>query len=418
MSLYDINGNIISESDGTGILDLKDTDGILDAYTTYPMTEYADSQTTEVDANGLLAFTINNASKGDIFKWVRAWNGQGGTIVIDGTDITSSATWTSYVYGTYMLPSNASTVVVKTKADELESALVLHRDESFEERPSFYSEYIPTINDDEDTVVKSLSSSKIFNLYGGSAKRLKEALNGKTVICMGDSYMKGAESQLSALCEKYGATADNRGIVSSTICGDYDASTGNGTGYKPMWSRTETVCKEYIDAGTTGNVGAVVFMGGANDGFSQSTWLGSGTNDKDTKHIYGALHKIFKTFHDTFDCPIFVILQPYFPNGSAPDENADESNVTGLWGFDSMEQYLSFDTYEYCAYSMEKKQRVVKQMAEYYNCIITDCCFNWHSIFNATDLATHWSSDGHPTETGYQEIANDLEKTMLLYKWS
>lgn len=238
-----------------------------------------------------------------------------------------------------------------------------------------------------------------------------DALNGKTIIFMGDSYTAQAKNQFAALAEKYGAVADNRGVASSSICGNLE----NTKGLYPMWNRTVKVCQEYIDAGTTGNVGAVVFMGGANDAFSQSTWLGTGTNNKDTEHIYGALHKIFKTFHDTFDCPIFVILQPYFPKGVGPDPNADESNVTGLWGFDSMEQYLSFDALEYCAYSMEKKQRVVKQMAEFYNCIIIDCCFNWHSIFNASDLAKYWSGDGHPTSDGYQAIADDLELALIKY---
>lgn len=239
------------------------------------------------------------------------------------------------------------------------------------------------------------------------------ALNGKTVIFMGDSYTKGASSQFQALCEKHGATADNRGIVSSSICGDDSGSVG----FQPMHKRTVNVCNEYIEAGTTGNVGAVVFMGGANDGFGKTSWLGTGTNDKNTNHFYGALHKIFKTFHDTFDCPIFVILQPYFPNGSAPAKDiADET--AQILGFESAKQALTFDTYEWCAYSMQKKQAIVKEMAEYYNCIITDCCFNWHSIFRASDLAKYWGSDGHPTGIGYQAIANDLEQTMLTYnKW-
>lgn len=413
MSLYDINGNIISENDGTGILDLKDTDGILDAYTTYPMTDYATSQTTDPDVNSQLAFTFTNLVKGDILKWKRKWNGQDGTIVIDSVNVSAGITWTSYLYGTYMLTTDAETVVIKTNADELESAVVLHRTDENVKRPSFWDEFVPTINDEEDSAFKGLSSSKIFDLYGGSAKRLKKALNGKKVIFMGDSYTKGASSQFSALCEKYGSIADNRGIVSSSICGTTDGNKG----FQPMWKRTENVCTEYAEANTTENVGAIVFMGGANDGFGKDSWLGSGTNDKDTSHIYGALHNIFKTFHNTFDCPIFVILQPYFPNGSAPSEDVTDETAL-LWGFESAEQALTFDTHEWCAYSMQKKQAVVKEMAEYYNCIITDCCFNWHSIFDATDLATYWSRDGHPTATGYQEIANDLEKTMLIYKWN
>lgn len=235
-----------------------------------------------------------------------------------------------------------------------------------------------------------------------------DSLNGKTVIFMGDSYTAGAKSNFEALCAKHGAIADNRGIVSSSICGDETGSKG----FQPMHRRTSSVCDEYVANGTTGNVGAVVFMGGANDGFGSTTWLGTGTNDKDTNHIYGAMHSILKAFRNTFDCPIFVILQPYFPNGITPDAEADDETAKTL-GFESAEQMLTFDADEYAAYSMQKKQRIVKEMAEFYNCHIVDCCFEWHSIFNASDRAKYWSGDGHPTGKGYQAIADDLEAKMI-----
>lgn len=233
-------------------------------------------------------------------------------------------------------------------------------------------------------------------------------LSGKTVICMGDSYTQGMSAIYTALFSKYGATVDNRGIVSSSISGD----TAGSRGFSPMWNRTNSVCSEYTSAGTTDNVGAIVFMGGANDGFGSTTWLGSGTNDKDTNHIYGAMHSILKAFRNTFDCPIFVILQPYFPNGATPDASASEETAV-LLGFDSVEQMLTFDATEYAAYSMQKKQKVVKEMAEFYNCHIVDCCFAWESIFRSSDRSTYWGSDGHPTAAGYQNIANDLEAKML-----
>lgn len=234
------------------------------------------------------------------------------------------------------------------------------------------------------------------------------ALSGKTVICMGDSYTTGMSAIYTALFSKYGATVDNRGVVSSSIAGD----TAGSKGFSPMWNRTNNVCAEYTEAETAANVGAIIFMGGANDGFGSTTWLGSGINDKDTNHVYGAMHSILKAFRSTFDCPIFVILQPYFPNGATPDTSASEETAA-LLGFESVEQMLTFDATEYAAYSMQKKQRVVKEMAEYYNCHIVDCCSEWHSIFRTSERTTYWKNDGHPTAVGYESIAEKLEVKML-----
>lgn len=234
------------------------------------------------------------------------------------------------------------------------------------------------------------------------------ALDGKTVICMGDSYTAGMSAIYSALFAKYGATVDNRGVVSSSIAGD----TAGSKGFSPMWNRTATVCSAYTTAGRENNVGAIVFMGGANDGFGTSTWLGSGINDKDTGHIYGAMHSILKAFRTSFDCPIFVILQPCFPNGATPDTSASDT-IANLLGFDSAEQMLSFDADEYAAYAMGRKQRVVKAVAEFYNCHVIDCCFDWLSIFRPSQRAAYWNADGHPKAAGYQKIAQALEARLL-----
>lgn len=184
------------------------------------------------------------------------------------------------------------------------------------------------VGESDDDIDSSLSTIE---------KIVKKHLEGKTIIFMGDSYTKGASSQFSALCQKYGATVDNRGIVSSSICGDM---MGN-KGFQPMWKRTEDVCKEYTDAGSTETVGAVVFMGGANDGFGISTFIGTGINDDDTGHIYGATNHLLKKFQSTFDCPVFVILQPVFPSNSTANQGVDDATAK-LWGFDSADTMFSF----------------------------------------------------------------------------
>ena len=391
------------------VLSLKDTLGIESAYTVYPMSEYA---TSEVVSDTYTKYTLNNLVKGDTITFKRSYNGQAQSNLINNPngEVTETATWEEYTYGTIVLENNYEELTVTTY--DVEFAKVYQRKEAMVDRPSYYKEIIPTINDEESNVLKTLSSQKIYELYGKNAIDMLNALNDKTIIFMGDSYTKGATSQFTSLCEKYGATADNRGIVSSSICGD----TSGNQGFQPMWNRVKNLCTEYTDNGTTANVGAIVFMGGANDGFGKTSWLGSGTNDKNTNHIYGALHSIYRDFRDTFDCPIFTILQPYFPNGNTPSEDiTDEMAI--ILGFESAEQCLTFDSKEYCAYSMQKKQSIVKEMANFYNSHVVDCCFDWHSIFRASDLSKYWSSDGHPTALGYQEIANDLENAMLEYEW-
>lgn len=258
------------------------------------------------------------------------------------------------------------------------------------------------VNMSDDSANSSLSTNE---------KIVSNYLTGKTIIFMGDSYTNGASSQFSTLCQKYGATADNRGIVSSSITGD---DTGLH-GYQPMWSRTDSLCQEYIDADTTANVGAIVFMGGANDGIGSTSWLGTGINDLDTNHIYGAMHSILGKFRETFDVPIFVILQPTFPNGSTSNQGCDDETAQ-LWGFDNAVQCESFNSDMWSQYCQYKKQSIVKMISEFYNCQIVDCFFDYDiSIFSPTERAKYWSSDGHPTSNGYQHITDRLEKKILEY---
>ena len=235
------------------------------------------------------------------------------------------------------------------------------------------------------------------------------SLNGKTVICMGDSYTYGMSAIYKALFAKYGAVPDNRGIVSSSICGD----TAGNKGFSPMWSRTRSVCAEYIDNGTTDNVGAIVFMGGANDGFGIDTWIGSGIKDTDTNHIYGAMHSLLNDFRITFpDVPIFVILQPSHFVRSVEDIT-DDATAQAL-GFDSLEQLRLMDDYQYSHYSMVLKERAVKEVAEFYGCHIVDCIFDWHSVLSSSDRAKYWQSDKlHLTAAGSQAVADKLEVKML-----
>ena len=235
-------------------------------------------------------------------------------------------------------------------------------------------------------------------------------LTGKTIIFMGDSYTAGMSGIAKSMCAEFKANADIYGVVSSSIAGDREGNKG----FSPMWVRTQAVCQNYTSAGTEDDVAAVVFMGGANDGFGKTTWLGSGINDRDNLHIYGAMHTILGTFRKTFNCPVFVILQPTFPNGSLPTDITEEN--AKIWGFDSVEQCQSFDADMWCQYAMTLKQNVVLDVAKYYGCKIVDCFFDHDiSIWNSVERGKYWNADGHPSAAGYEKIVDRLKEKMVEY---
>lgn len=411
---------------GDSILSKKDTIGIDSAYTAYRMEDYASSQTTEPDVNEQLSFTFDNLVSGDILKWKRKWNGQNGTISVDGTDVSPDVTWSSYVYGTYMISGTPKTVVIKTNADELESALVLHRVSGDDIRPSYYNEFVPTINDNADCTYKSLSSEKIFDMVGGSFKRAKKSLKGKVWIAIGDSYTKGMESQLASLAEKYGMIIDNRGIVSSTVCGSYDTSTGNGTGFQPMWKRVNTMLSDYTNGYeingtiyTIDDVGLVTFMGGANDGYGLHTWIGSGRGDTDTTHIYGAMHSILNTVLENFtSAKMIVVLQPTNYKLSASTVATyytDDNDLSENLGIATLDELATFSDAQITTYTMSLKENAIEDMANMYGVHIVDAFHKFPTVFNPNNRIKYWSSDYlHLSIDGYQLVTDMIEMNGIL----
>lgn len=411
MSLYDYNGNEVQTNSENLVkkIDHKLEFGLAYKSTTIPVITITNADyTTKYD---YLYFIIEHYADYAFNASLTSLNGT-----------SKNGLWSSAIVEIndkkyYLLTIDCSAIQTDLNGAAFESLEIVATNVSARwsgtEKAWLSSEY------SEELVLRDFISVEITDTFVMAVDDALEAtdsiseLNGKIVIFMGDSYTKGAISQFEALCEKYGATADNYGIVSSSITGD---ESGNH-GFQPMHIRTKTVCETYVDNGNTGDVGAIVFMGGANDGIGSSTWLGSGINDLNTNHIYGAMHSILNDFRTTFDCPIFVILQPTFPNGDTSNQ-IDDNETAILWGFENAEQCKSFDSDRWCQYKMYKKQTIVKQMAEYYNCNIVDCFFNYDiSIFRPTDRAKYWSSDGHPTPKGYQHITDNLEKTMLSYDW-
>lgn len=234
-------------------------------------------------------------------------------------------------------------------------------------------------------------------------------LTGKTAIFMGDSYTYGMSAMLKSMCAEFGMTPDNRGKVSSTICGD----TSGNKGFSPMWSRTKAVCEEYTTAGTTDNVALVVFMGGANDGFGIDTWIGSGIADTDTNHIYGAMHSILNAFCKTFPkAKIITVLQPSSYNRLVSDVSDDAT--AQVFGFANLAALQVMDDYQFSNHAMFRKEKAVQEVAEFYNTAIVDCCFGWHTVLNADDRAKYWNADKlHLTSAGYEDVTNRIRMKII-----
>lgn len=234
-------------------------------------------------------------------------------------------------------------------------------------------------------------------------------LSGKTAIFMGDSYTVGMAAVLKSMCAEFGMISDNRGKTSSSICGD----TAGNKGFSPMWSRTKSVCQEYVDAGTTGNVALVVFMGGANDGFGIDTWIGSGISDVDTNHIYGAMHSILNSFRSTFPkAKIITVLQPSSFNRTVSSITDDTTAQT--MGFADLAALQVMDDYQFSNYAMFVKERAVEEVAKFYGTSIVDCCFDWYSVLNADHRATYWQVDMlHLSSAGYQDVTNRIKEKIV-----
>lgn len=260
----------------------------------------------------------------------------------------------------------------------------------------------------EYEVIPGASCNTNSNTTEDSAGTLPD-LTGKTAIFMGDSYTAQMSAMLKSMCAEFGMVDDNRGVVSSSICGD----TAGNKGFSPMWNRTKSVCEEYTTAGTTDDVALIVFMGGANDGFGIETWIGSGIADTNTEHIYGAMHSILNSFRQTFPkAKIITVLQPSSYSRTVDSVTNDETAV--VFGFSDLASLQKLNDYQFSNYAMFRKETAVEEVAKFYNTTIVDCCFNWHSVLNADDRATYWNSDKlHLTSAGYQDVTNRIKEKIV-----
>lgn len=274
-------------------------------------------------------------------------------------------------------------------------------------------------------IYDSVSDGYVSASLLGAEKTAWEALNNRVMVCLGDSYTRGMDGVLKTLAAKYGMILDNRGIVSSSVCGD----TGGSKGFQPMWNRADGIATDYA-AGyvldgvpySAEDVGIITFMGGANDGFGLETWIGSGPADTDTGHIYGAMNHIYSTLMEAFPkARIITILQPSNYNRTVnrntdPDAGDVVDDATAqIWGFRDAAAYRAMTDVQFSNYAMTVKEESIRHMAWAYGSHVVDAFSGFPTIFNPGNRAKYWASDKlHLSAAGSELVAGMLERDGIL----
>lgn len=215
--------------------------------------------------------------------------------------------------------------------------------------------------------------------------------DGGLMITLGDSYTAMASSFFDDFATKHGLIQKNVGLVSSKIA--RPEGEGQDT-IKSFVTRLDELIssfpltindKQYALT----DVKLITFMGGANDWTTVDT---SKSIDRignkystDVGQLYGACKYIFGKLLSTFPgADIIVILQP---NNLKTD------------GIDQAEMWI--------------KETVVKECAEMYSLPICDCCFDFYSPINPSELQKYWINDKlHLTHDGNVELLKKLESTL------
>lgn len=209
------------------------------------------------------------------------------------------------------------------------------------------------------------------------------------MLTLGDSYTAYLNTFFNTFASAHGLVQKNVGLASSKIA--RPEGEGLDTIKSFVTRLDETISSFPITINDisyeVSDVKLITFMGGANDWTTVDESQGlDRIGDRysiDKGQIYGATKYCLQTLMQTFpQADIIVILQP---------NNANNT--------------------DFCV--MELKENIVKECAEMYSLPICDCCFDWYSPANPTDLATYWNSDKlHLNATGHQALIDKLEKTL------
>lgn len=211
--------------------------------------------------------------------------------------------------------------------------------------------------------------------------------DGGLMITLGDSYTAYLNTFFDTFATKHGLIQKNVGLASSKIA----RPEGEGLDtIKSFVTRLDELIASFpitINDVTyeIADVKLITFMGGANDWTTVDESEGidriGDRYSTDKGQIYGATKYCLQTLQETFpSADIIVILQPNNAN------NAD-----------------------FCV--MELKENIVKECAEMFSLPICDCCFDFYSPSNPTELAKYWQTDKlHLSNDGHQALVDKLDK--------
>lgn len=287
-------------------------------------------------------------------------------------------------YNTFVAPQNTDYLISVNK----EMTLVLYDD--FVKLGKF-----PNSND----VEIDFNGTKKFIIDGVFLNSLP-TLQGKW-IAFGDSYtnyLAREGGNFEGLALRFGIDIINKGIASSTI----KNSSNGGSSYQPMVDRVDAIVTEYANQ----DVKLITFMGGTNDSWGKDSSLGNDIYDMSKGHIYGACHYIFNKLKTSFpNAKILVILQPSCANYQV-SSITDDTTAQSL-GFTDLANAQQFDDMQISVLKSQIKQRIVREVAEFYGLEVLDCCFNWYSPMNPSELTKYWADDKlHLTNEGNADITN------------
>lgn len=217
----------------------------------------------------------------------------------------------------------------------------------------------------------------------------KKMYDGGLMITLGDSYTAYLNSYFDTFAQNHGLIQKNVGLASSKIA--RPEGEGQDT-IKSFVTRLDDLISSFpltINGVSyaASDVKLITFMGGANDWTTIDAEKGiNRIGDRystDKGQIYGATKYCLETLQKTFPtADIIVLLQPN--NGNNTD---------------------------FCV--MELKENIIKECAEMYSLPICDCCFNFYSPSNPTELSKYWQSDKlHLNADGHQKLIDKLEVTL------
>lgn len=405
-------------STGGGIITAMDTVGVADAYTTYPMADIADSVSV---GSTMTTFTLSGLVAGDTITMRRQYNGQGGIVNADGVSLDSQIKWSGYTSGTLVLDADYAQIMVQNYNGYESEATVSRRTADMMVWPGYRGRPVPVVGE-EDDVFHALSAAQLNDRIGGSLTRARAKLSGRVVVFLGDSYTVGMGGQIDALAARYGFVADKRGIVSSTIAGDY---TGNA-GFHPMHVRAGKIIEDYT-AGyelggvtyTIDDIALVVFMGCANDQWTDA-WIGSGSGCWNGNTLYGALNRLYSTLMEGLPkARLITLLQPsnyaFTPSAADKDGNVYTDEDARAWGLPDLATYLAMTDVQWSNYAHARKSDVVREMAWKYGTHIVDAFNGFPAVSNPANRTAYWQADHiHMNDQGNVDLAGLLEREGIL----